>query len=733
MSKRPYQRLILTALAFACQVAVAQTPSPATFDPTMGEYNWSTTVNQLHMHGVHGAGILGEGVLIGVLDTGINLANPEFSGNSRVLSGYNAADGSSDVTDTIGHGTHVSGILAAPGDGAGMFGVAPRATLLPVKVFSGETAASSAINRGIDYAVSRGARVINLSLGAPGPTGDTALRLSAAANNTVVVVSAGNESMGTPSWPGRYAKEAWANGTIIAVGAVDGSRRMASFSNRAGDTAHYYLVAPGVNVISSYSTGYAYLTGTSMAAPAVAGAAALITGHWPYLQANQVASILLNTADDLGAPGVDAVYGRGMLNVNRALSPVGSYTYRTANGSRTIVNLGMPGVASNQPQVSTPSAFRGLTTQVFDEYGRNFTSDEGAALSVRSVLTVDGVLGQPNRMLDAAERVLANGARLTQWQWRPIRDEHGDQGLSRGMSGEPWNRTTRQDASVVRMALASGEVLSAGEGGMSAVSLGLADSHMGARLSGTEHLLGNPLLGFAPSHRFAAMSMPLGAHWRARAALARGQHAPMQFRQSAMGDVQVVELGYEHAGKALNISAGQLKEQGMLGGYSSPVLGLNQRTQTTGITASAAWAVGSQWTLTGAFSQAGTRAPAPQGMLEAATPVWSQAYGLGLVRSDSWRVGDRLSFALNAPLHARNGSLRYNVVTGVDDRGEPVYGTHTVNLAPTAREWTMETRYVTRLGSDASLSAAALLRMNADNDAEASSQLVLGLRYSLSF
>jgi hypothetical protein len=658
MSKRLHHSLILTTLAVACQAALAQSG----FSPSMGEYYWSTTVNQLGMRGIHSAGILGEGVLIGVLDTGINLANPEFRNNSRVLAGYNATDSSTNVNDTIGHGTHVSGILAATGDGSGMYGVAPRAILLPVKVFSGETASSSAINRGIDYAVSRGVRVINLSLGAPGPTGETSLRMNAAANNTLVVVSAGNESMSTPSWPGRYARESWANGTIIVVGAVDASRQITSFSNRAGDTAHQYLVAPGVNIISSYDTGYAYLTGTSMAAPAVSGAAALITGYWPYLHANQVGAILLNTADDLGAPGVDAVYGRGMLNVNRALAPIGSYTYRTANGGRTTVSLSTAGTTSNQPQVSTPSAFKGLKTQVFDEYGRNFTSEEGAALEARSVLTVDSVLGQPNRMLDAAEQVLANGARLTQWQWRPARTGRDDHALLQGVSGEPWNRLQPADASMVRLEFTSGQVFSAGEGGLSGAGLGLMDTRLGTRLAGTDHILANPLLGFAPRHRFAAVSLPLNSHWRARVGMARGQAAPMQSRESASGDANVVELGYERHGKALNISAGQLTELGLLGGYSTTALGLNQRTRTLGMTMSAAWALSPQWTLTGAFTRTGTQAPLPQGMLQSATAVWSQSQGLGIVRSDNWRGGDRLSFAFNTPLHARTGTLRYSVV-----------------------------------------------------------------------
>lgn len=717
---------LLTALALACQAALAQT----SFAPTLGEYNWSSTVSQLGMRGVHGAGILGQGVIVAMLDTGINLANPEFLNNGRVLTGFNAVDGSSNVTDSLGHGTHTSGIVGAPGNGSGMYGVAPEALLLPVKVFSGETASNTAINRGIDYAVSRGARVINLSLGAGSPTGETSLRLAAAANNTVIVVAAGNESMSVPNWPGRYARESWANGAIIVAGAVDSSQRLASFSNRAGDTADHYLVAPGVNIISSYNTGYAYLTGTSMSAPAISGAAALVTGYWPYLRANQVAAILLNTADDLGAPGVDAVYGHGMLNVNKALSPIGSYTYRIPNGSTTRVSLSTQGVVSSQPSVATPSAFKGLKTEVFDEYGRNFTSDEGAALAVRSVLTVDSVLGQPNRMLDAAEQVLANGAHLTQWHAHEVRAPSSTPIGMLGMNGAPWNRVSDAEGSVVLMQLTSGTSFSAGDGGLSGMSLGLMGSSLASRLTGTDAVLSNPLMSFSPRHQFATMSMPLSRHWRARVGMLR---APTQVRDAASGDVDVMELSYERGGRALNISAGQLSEQGMLGGYSKPILGLNQATSTMGLTVSGAWALDAHWALTGAFSRTSTGAPSAGGMLLAATGVQSQSYGVGLVRSDTWKDGDRLSVALQAPLRAQNGQLTYSVVNGVTAQGEPIYGTRKVNLASGGQEWLLESRYAIRLSQQATLSAAAVLRVHPDHDASAPSQLALGLRYGLRF
>ncbi|MBI5924907.1 MAG: S8 family serine peptidase [Aquabacterium sp.] len=716
---------ILTALASACHLAAAQT----TFAPTTTEYSWSTTVNQLGMRNIHNRGILGQGVIIGMIDTGLNKTNPEFqSMGSRLLPGYNAVDGSSDITDSIAHGTHTTGIAAAAGNGSGMYGVAPQASILMVKVFNGGTASASSINRGIDYAAAHGARVINLSLGAPTGIGDASLRAVAASNNAVVVVAAGNDGAATPDWPGRYAKESWTNGTLIVVGAVDANKRLASFSNKAGDTAQYFLVAPGVNIISSYNTGYGYLSGTSMAAPAVSGAAALITGYWPYLRANQVASILLNTADDLGAPGVDAVYGRGLVNVNRALSPIGSYTYRTANGGRTTVSLNTPGVTSTRPSVSTPSAFKGLVTQVFDAFGRNYSSDEGAAMMGRSLMTLDSVLGRPDRMLDAADQVLRSGSRLTRLQSRQTDTVQPRLGAL-NTSGEAWNHVQRSDASMVILQHTSGLSFSAGDGGLSGMSLGLMGSSMAQRLSGADNALGNPLLGFAPKHQFASMSLPLRGHWSWRLATIRSKAY-----DAASGDVNLMELGYDNGTQALNISTGQLSEQGLLGGYSRPQMGLNQQTGTAGLTVSGAWALSANWTVTGSVSRTRTTAPTASGLLTSATDIRADGFGLGLVVANSWRADDRLSFSINAPLRARSGTLNYSVVADVDpNTGAPIYATHTVNLAPTAREWTAETRYATRLTATSSISAVAALRVHPDHDANAPAQLAAGVRFNQSF
>lgn len=713
-----FQIFTLSVLAAACAAASGQT---VLFSPTNGEYQWSTSVIQLGMSNVHARGILGQGVVVALLDTGLNRSNPEFATNPRVLTGYNATNGSTDITDSDGHGTHVAGIVGAPGTGTGtslspgMYGVAPAATLLPIKVFSGGTAASSAVTAGLDYAMANNARVINLSLGATSPTGDTGLRRVAATNNAVVVIAAGNDSTASPNWPSRYAKESWANGTLISVGAVDANKRLHTYSNKAGDIAPFYLVAPGVSIISSYGSGYAHMTGTSMAAPAVAGAAALVTGYWPYLRANQVSAILLTTADDLGAPGVDAIYGRGMLNVNRALAPIGSYTYRTITGATTRIDLSTPGVVSYQPSVSTPSAFAQVSTDVFDDYGRNYTRAEGAALSVRTALTVDDVLGKTDRLLDTSEQVLADGGTLMRLNSREPQQNKQPQATP--------------SQSMVSYRSAAGRTFSAGDGGLSTLTLGLMASSWGNRLAGLDHILHNPLGNFAPQHRFASLGMPLMVGWQARAASLQSKR-----HRAASGNVNLMEVSHVGTRHAINVSTGDLSETGLLGGYSNSALGLNQATHSQGVTISGAYLVAPNWALAASYSQTHTAAPTASGMLTHATAIQANAYGMGMVRSDWIKTGDRLSLTVHTPLSARSGHLTYSVVQSVDETGSPQFGTQEVTLRPHAREWRTEARYtmpVRQWGGN--LSAALSTRLHADNDDQAALQWVMGVRYQLTF
>jgi subtilisin family serine protease len=174
----------------------------------------------------------------------------------------------------------------------------------------------------MDYALDRGAKVIALALQGPrrlNPAFEAALARATAAG-AVVVVAAGNDAQPEPSWPARYAADPRFAGSVVAVGAVNARGQMTRWSNRAGDTRATYLLAPGQNVVTDCDTRFCTLvSGTSFAVPYVAGAIALVMQARPDLNGREAADLVLRAARDLGRSGPDAAFGRGLLDVGRAV------------------------------------------------------------------------------------------------------------------------------------------------------------------------------------------------------------------------------------------------------------------------------------------------------------------------------------------------------------------------------------------------------------------------------
>lgn len=264
------------------------------------------------------------GVRVAIVDTGIDVTHPDLAGN--IAGGYSAVDYTTSYRDDNGHGTHVAGTVGAIDNLTGVIGAAPRSSLLGVKVLdSAGSGWVSDIIEGIDWAVANGAQVINLSLS--GSTYVSAFQAAidrANAAGAVVVAAAGNTG-GSVGFPAAY------NG-VIAVSATDSWNRIASFSSRGPEVD---LAAPGVTIRSTYwsatrGSTYADLSGTSMAAPHVAGAAALVlttpVGAWDadadgLWDPVEVEAKLEATALDLGDPGTDSLYGAGLVSAYRATMP----------------------------------------------------------------------------------------------------------------------------------------------------------------------------------------------------------------------------------------------------------------------------------------------------------------------------------------------------------------------------------------------------------------------------
>lgn len=250
---------------------------------------------------------------IAILDSGIGEV-PELAG--RVQPGINVATGGQNVNDIDGHGTAVATVAA--GQAGGVRGISPTSPVIPIKILDirGETSADDVV-AGIDGAVARGAKVINISAAATAaaPTTDDRKVLTAieraVSKGVVVVAPSGNEGRSGIDIPAIYPH-------VLAVGATDESGLAADFSNTG---LGLDFVAPGANIITAApsficSTGYQLVNGTSFAAPAASGAAALVQAARPELDATQVTDVLRLARGTAWS----ATLGFGLLDVPAALA-----------------------------------------------------------------------------------------------------------------------------------------------------------------------------------------------------------------------------------------------------------------------------------------------------------------------------------------------------------------------------------------------------------------------------
>ncbi|WP_228008542.1 S8 family serine peptidase [Microcystis aeruginosa] len=301
----------------AAAVAGALNQSPFANVPTFGGANdWG--VNLVNAPEAWASGYTGQGIVVAVLDTGVDRNHADLAGNIWTnageiandgldndsngyvddVYGWNFANGNNNTLDGNRHGTHVAGTIAAANNGFGATGVAYNSRIMPVKVLSDSGSGSySGVAQGIRYAVDNGADVINMSLG--GGSTDSAVQSAlqyASSRGVIVVMAAGNEGAAQPGYPASSATS-WG----LAVGAVDSSNQMASFSNRAGSNSSMsYVTAPGVQVYSTLPNGgYGFLSGTSMATPHVAGVVALMLNANPNLTDAQVRQIITATAGNV--------------------------------------------------------------------------------------------------------------------------------------------------------------------------------------------------------------------------------------------------------------------------------------------------------------------------------------------------------------------------------------------------------------------------------------------------
>jgi subtilisin family serine protease len=270
--------------------------------------------------------LTGEGITVCVIDSGVETSHMDL--NASAFTGDSLVSGSSQwYTDSSGHGTHVSGIVAALNNGIGVVGAAPGVKVHMIDVFGDDGFAyASALVDAAYKCRDAGAKIISMSLGGP-EFSDQENRLFTELYKVygiLSIASSGNDGLtgSVYSYPASYDN-------VLSVGAVSETKKVAYFSTY---NDRVDLVAPGVDVYSTLPTGfceifhatgqfkYGYLDGTSMAAPYVAGIAALLWSYNISFKVDMIYNALLNSAEDLGVPGRDVYYGNGLVSALAAFN-----------------------------------------------------------------------------------------------------------------------------------------------------------------------------------------------------------------------------------------------------------------------------------------------------------------------------------------------------------------------------------------------------------------------------
>lgn len=706
-------------------------PSGTNYDDS--EYRRSSGPSAHNAIAAYNAGATGRGVKIALVDTGVNPSLADFAGKIDPASADLVANRG--VSDSEGHGTATAATAAAARNGTGVMGVAFDATILSFNTSNpndcdgddGCQHSSVDIAHAIDLARANGARVINISLGGPDSsfTVNSAIARAAAAG-IVVVMSAGNSGAeSTGGDPEGFALSAAAAGNVIIAGAVDGNGQIASFSNRAGSGANTYLTALGVRVVAPDQTGTLFFwSGTSFSAPIISGAVALLAQAFPNLTGRQIIDILFQSADDAGAAGTDAIFGRGILNIARAFQPIGTLALP---GSAVAVDPnGGTGTGAGAMGDASPR-LKGVV--LLDGFSRAYVMDFGAALR-RAAVEQPLAMGLQQGLHTAAAAAGNLAVSIT---------------VRRNLAGQP-------------------------QVGLAQLGLGYEDSRKARVLSGmaisrlsprTAMAFGFSESGHTLQQRLAGQSD--GAFLVARDPLGRmgfyGTSAASVGARQALGrigltatgergrvwrpelDRSVAGPGYRVASLSVDRRFGPVsvtlggsrldEERTVLGGRLAPSLTSAGATSWFADAAASA-GLGGGWSARASYRR-GWTSLAGTGGLATGGSLSTDAWALDVSRSGAFLGGDRFALRVMQPLRVRSGGLSLNVPVSYDYGTQQAgYESRAFNLAPSGREIDVEAAYsLPLLGGE--FSGNVFARRQPGHIAAMDADLGAAIRFTLGF
>lgn len=666
---------------------------------------------------------------IGVMDFNFDFASPELDFHAASqdrdpenVALYEAQIGESATTDQ--HGQAVAVVAAGVKNNNDTHGVAFDAEVLAVDFFSGvnktfevDGSVTYHVSDPWTYMTSNGARVINKSLGfdeddiiVDPPDVDEKYVVEwdtvAVQNGALLVSSAGNDGESNPSLSNLTTISQLTGlgilnsgpGAFIIAGAVNDNNQIASFSDRAGSARNNYMVAPGVEIVFPWNGVLVIGNGTSFAAPHIVGAAAIIFDRWPSLTAREVMNILFDSATDLGLPGVDRVYGHGLLNLDAALQPLGTSTFAVEGTSSGPMVTGT-GLILSTAFGDGGSLGSGLTdVMMLDGFSRDFSIDLRSFVgttSRRSFLT--DVLDQRRNWQSTTLRVGETG----HVSFSVAEDRRASETASLLLSPhQPYE--AERDLVLEFSATAAGLNLTAGTGR----ALGDAGQNMAFDGNSLTEAFRHPV--DRSSGTYAVAGLPLGKRSAISLGVAAGQvdgidDHPVAGLQSD-ASTYTAALSYDRIiGKArLGVELGALLEDGsLLGSRAAGGLSLTDQSATTWITLSGQRAFSNGIFLLASISGARTDPGNVQhSIVSDVGTIMSTSFSLGVGRYSTFQEDDALSFTVHQPLHVETAPLTIVSGTALDgSSGAVMFGARDLSLAPSGREVALETAYRARFGN----------------------------------
>ncbi|MDB5397759.1 MAG: peptidase [Rhodospirillales bacterium] len=710
------------------------------------EYFGNYALDSVHAGNAYVAGLTGVGVTVAVIDSGV--------ADIAKLQGEIAAHINVTANPLIedDHGTSVAAVIAAKSDGVYMHGIAYGSRIADIKAGSELSFSQSDLRTALEVAAGTNqsfgtvdAAIVNLSLGGTAPiSNELRTDLDAAIDaGKVIVIAAGNNTGpavagGNPSALALFAADPDAKGQVIIAGASTQAGTLAGFSHRAGSGKSFYLVAPGDQIATLDSKGAPItVSGTSYSAPIISGAAALLKQEFPNLTAAKVVQILLVTADPL-ATGSSADFGAGLLNLAKAIQPIGALSIPTseiAGGNASLLSNAR--LTLGQPFGSgARTALAGLHVLALDSYQRGYM----AALPSPASAPRDRT-GAGSEWINPASVVA-----LAPSQLRLAAE--GSTGLRPvGFAIIPGN-ATKPNGMDIAVSLSADTVAEFGQH-LSALNLSTASlpdmlgaDERGAPLFLRGDLTVLPQAGFANDGYGAALSHRFGRFQITAAAISSQSDigdAGVLYRNGATGLVQLTTAA-TIAAIDLGLGIGHLTEQGgMFGSISSGALSVGSESVSTFLTVMAAGHPTEHLELTAAFTKGQTRARPGGGLFSNVGRIASDAFAIGAIQHDGIVKGDMLGFQIAQPIRVSDARADLLLPVAMDANGTILRSTRHVNLAPKGREIDLQLAYRAPLetfagrGEPATVQAFIMARLNPGHDTNAPTDYAAGIRYNIVF